>query len=241
MKLLISITSYNERERPFLEKVLANYQSEFADAKLQFVLSVNYPFDIPPNAMVLPKQYDGWRYTWNNKEYVAKHYHSFDFIIDSDADCHISRINFDHYVTEASKLSLDYVPGFMSYEEDKQGGKHLITLQNWETRVSEKWKLNGKHYITPYNLHTPAVIVDKHRYHLAIKDGLKMTPYRWHFYTEAEMSRTALYYHFKKVVAVDGIQSGNALVWHTPNKYHNNPFCHCLSVERFLSELNMYR
>lgn len=223
-KLLVSITSYNERERPLLEQVLSNYQTEFSDLHLQFVLSINYDFDIPPNAIALPKQYDHWHYTWNNKKYLADNYQHYQFIIEQDSDILITRENLDYYIATVANLSLDYIPGFLVYEQNPQGQKYLITMHSSLPRIAEKRVFNGKEFLIPYNLHACMFICDRARYGLALNAGLSIEPTTIHPYTSAEWSRSDIYSIFKKVVSVDDIKNGNALVHHLSNKYWSSPF-----------------
>ena len=241
-KILISLTSYNKKEEPHLQEIIKSYIEEFSDGfELFFCLSINYDhFHAPSNSILIPKKYEGWQFTWQNKEYINEHYKHYNFIIESDADINISYSNFQYYVKEANELSFDYIPGFMTMERGSNRERHLITLPPSLPRISDKIQLNNKSYFTPYNLHSAMFIVDRDRFQLALDKGMKSEPYRWKYHTEAETSRTAVYSYFKKVIPIDSIQNNLSLVSHLPNKYWHHPlvrYSPFLTVDKFLAEI----
>ncbi len=224
--ILVSLTSWHPDKRQYLTQVLDTYAVEYADCKVTVVLSTAYPFtyDKLP-IMRLPRAYSGWDFTWNNRAYLLEHGASFDYIIDSDDDCQIPRAAFDYYVANED-LPQTYIPGFLSCETDLQGNKHLITLgDKLHKRVTDTKTLQGKEFITPYILHSCCMVADKARFVLAVSKGLSAAPTKADFYTNAEYARTEIYALLTKVVSVEAIASGGALVNHLPNKVisYGNP------------------
>ncbi len=182
------------------------------------MLSVNYAFEYSKLPVTyLERKFADWNYTWNNRATLLGCYLDYDYVIDSDDDLELPRRAFDYYVANEG-LPADYIAGFLTSEADRQGKRRLITMGNHSPKlVAETITIGDNQYITPNNLHSCCFIADKARFGLAVSRGLSSVPIKKHFYTNAEYARTEIYDKLTKVVSVDGIRTGDALVNHLPN------------------------
>ncbi len=210
MKLLVSITSWRAEKREHLEKVLAEYQS-FTDVEVSFALSVNYAFNVPSNAVVLPKVHDGYFHSWNNKPFLKEHYGDYTHILESDDDCLITRANLDYYIKWQDVLPANQIPGFLSYEL-VNGEKKLITMP----RLMPKRVHAYTYGFTPWNIHSTCFIADRERFS---KVADMVEPVQYMQYSYGDSSRSLIYGVFNKVVCNEGVENEAALVHHLPTKY----------------------
>ena len=212
VKLLVAITSWSRDHDRFLRRVLDCYRDEYSDLDVTVALSVNFPFDYDgPNIVRLPKTYDGWRYTWNAREFELGS--DFDLLIESDDDVQINRASVEYYLNAADACGPDRIPGLLSCEGDR-----LITMHSGAKSVIEA---GGRRWIVPRNVHSACLIIDRERW---IKQTPSRTPTKAAWCTEAEYARSETYFRFEKAVAVDAIADGSALVTHLPNRYLGKPY-----------------
>ncbi len=225
-KILISITSYDKSHSKYLKQIIENYQTEFSNYDLYFVLSLNYPYSNPPtNSTQLPKLYNNWNFTWNAKKYLKDNYDKYSYIIESDDDILVTKENFQYFLDTELKHNKDnLLTGFLVYEQSPDGKKHLITMPSSLPRKKEMLSVNNNIYIVPFNQHSACFICDAKKYKTALKNNMPVSPPTTIVpYTSAEFSRTELYFQFKKVIPVEAIVNEKALVKHLSAKYWNIP------------------
>ena len=223
MNILISITSWNEKHIPYLQKVLDNYSASFSDMAVSYILSTRYnssSLNLPNNTTLLTgsRGFTPGHFCWANKHYI--HSASFDYLIESDDDILVTRDNFNYYVTHSNILPNNYIPGFLSCETPDSGSPFLITMSPMFKQIENTINISGSNYIVPTNLHSAMFIIDKKR-HVSHGSSSKK-PYRSSGYNENDLSRTDIYLSssFTKVIEKASIVNGSALVNHLPNKYY---------------------
>jgi hypothetical protein len=225
MNILISITSYHESKKSYLTKVLANYLHEYEDHTITFVLSTNYEFEYPNrNIVCLPKIYDGWEFTWNNKKYVLENYEKYDYIIESDDDVFIPKRTFDYYVNTQKYLDgidnqTKYLCGFNVCEE-KNGILYVINAGLAHDTVKQIHQIGEKTFIELTNRHSASYLIDKANMSKALQIGIPSTPCSDGIYGTPDWSISSIYKNFIKVMPIDEINK-NAMALHLPNKYIN--------------------
>jgi hypothetical protein len=216
--ILISLNSWGANKERYLRRVLDYYADNFGDYSVDVVLSTTYPFKYDKLPVTpLPQVYSGHAFCWNNRKYILENGDKYSFVLDSDDDMLLTRENLAYYIANES-LPLDYVPGFLSYEEAR-GEKWLLTVNSTSLCMwADEFEIYQKQFVTPSNLHSALFLVDKPRFD-SIKGKLSSEPTKSGKYTVAEWARTEPYSVLKKAVSVEEIVSGGALVEHLPKKY----------------------
>ena len=214
VKLLIAITSWDKAHAKFLTKALDIYADEYADLNIEVCLSVNYQFEHPLQTTRLVNEYEGWRHTWNCRRYEMDS--DWDYLIESDDDIAVPRRAFDYYVSSQS-IPLTLIPGFLSYEEDLDGGKRLITMAGPHPLTKQVMQVEGRDCFEPHNPHSGCLVIDRARWD-AHRPSTQPINRKW--FTEAEYARSELYdTAYTKAIPIDAVRDESALVRHLPIKY----------------------
>lgn len=236
MKVLVSICSYSEHEIPYLNKVLDSYASavHFMDLDISIALCTNYDYE-PDSAHsnVLkffrpnPK-YEQLEFIYSTNQFIIDNVDNYDIFIHTDSDVVVTHENINYYITLQDFLKdrlpysyLDYIPGFLVYELDKNNTKRIISMNmEYPPLVDELLEIAGKKFVVPHNLHSNMNMVDSERLKKAIQAGTFNTnpkTFKGMYYIR-EYCMTNIYFDcgMKKIVAP--LQPGY-LVHHTPNKY----------------------
>jgi hypothetical protein len=217
-KVLINITSYREYELKYLKPVLDSYTGkDFKDFEVTVVLSTAYDYK-PVNCINLPQTYTGWEHTFNGNEFLKEHYQEHDLIISQDSDILVTPQNIQYYLKYQS-LPVEYIGGFLVAE-----GKYLISMkQPHFPFVTEKLVIEGKQWIVPHILHQASSISDRDRYGKYLQTASKGVLKASKGYSVGALARTEIYLSggMKKVVSIDGIKDGSAIIQHIPMKYIN--------------------
>jgi hypothetical protein len=218
MNALISITSYSHNKKKYLDIMLEAY-SKWTKYDVSIALAVNYPYEPSgSNITIVPSTMTGWDYTYNNKTYLAKTYHDYDFTVETDDDILVTEANLAYYC-QFQGIDKSLIPGFLVAE-----GKYLISMKAPVfPYVDEKLVIEGNNWIVPHVKHSACFIADRERYAKYLQTASKGVLEASKGYSVGALARTDIYLNdMKKVVLVDGIKDGSALVQHIPMKYSNS-------------------
>lgn len=218
MKILISLHCWNKKEEKYLDIIFKNYQKQFNEHQLTYLLTVrNEPnIELPPNTILQYSNKNSLEFLWNNEEYINEHYTEYDYIIHTDSDILITIDNFNHFLQQETILPPDYICGYLVYE-NVDNKDYLINMPFIISTISKKHIINDKIYITPFNLHSCCYIINTKKYIKSDKC------FRWQGYNHNDMAMTRFYKEYTKVVSLDDVFNKKALVLHLSNKYYNNP------------------
>ena len=218
MKVIISITSYSPSKKKYLDMLLESY-SKWKKYDVSIALAVNYPYETSgSNITIVPSTMTGWDYTYNNKTYLADNYKSFDLIVETDDDIQVTEANLDYYC-QFRGIDKSLIPGYLVAE-----GEYLISMkQPHFPFVTEKLVIEGKQWIVPHILHQASSISDRDRYGKYLQTASKGVLKASKGYSVGALARTEIYLSggMKKVVSIDGIKDGSAIIQHIPMKYIN--------------------
>src|ERR1039458_8263801 len=218
MKVIISITSYSPSKKKYLDMLLESY-SKWKKYDVSIALAVNYPYETSgSNITIVPSTMTGWDYTYNNKTYLADNYKSFDLIVETDDDIQVTEANLDYYC-QFQGIDKSLIPGYLVAEKE-----YLISMkQPHFPFVTEKLIVEGKQWIVPHVKHSACFIADRERYGKYLQTASKGVLKESKGYSVGALARTDIYLHdMKKVVLVDGIKDGSAIIQHLPMKYSNS-------------------
>jgi hypothetical protein len=223
-KILISLVSFNENKKEYLSQVLDSYIKDFYNHDVTFVLSINYEFDYPTaNIVKLPKEYNDWNYTWNNKRYVLENCLSYDYVIESDDDVILDRAAFEYYIQTQKYLKKHgegkpFIAGFNVYEV-KQDIRYIINAGLANDTISNIHYIGNEIFLEFTNYHSACYLMDRESLERVIK-SLPSTPCQGGIYGLPEWSITSAYLGSTKVIPLSEVNR-RALVKHLPNKYVN--------------------
>ena len=215
-KLLISITSCSEQKKPYLKQIVDSYTGDdFKDYSVSVVLASNWYK--PRNCINLDLTGNGWEQCWSCHQYLKDHYSEADIIINQDDDILVTPQNIQYYLKYQS-LPMEYIGGFLVAE-----GEYLISMKAPVFPfVDEKLTLEGKQWIVPHILHQASSISDRERYAKYLQTASKGALKASKGYSVGALARTDIYLNdMKKVVLVEGIRDGSAIIQHLPMKYIN--------------------
>lgn len=219
MKLLVAITSFNQREEKYLARVLSNYSSSFSDCDVNYVITTHYSptIEFPNNTthFITSSCDKPYMHCWANQSYINSNFKEYDYIINTDSDIMVSRSNLDYYISESKIMGEKYIPGFLTAEMPDSGSPYLISM-NQPCWVNVTYKTGS--YIVPMNKHSAGMICDTVRYEYSYSHSFAKSPVSHSLYNYNDVARTDIYINgdFTKLVNV----SGSCLFQHLPNKYY---------------------
>ena len=218
MKVIISITSYSPSKKKYLDMLLESY-SKWKKYDVSIALAVNYPYETSgSNITIVPSTMTGWDYTYNNKTYLADNYKSFDLIVETDDDIQVTEANLDYYC-QFRGIDKSLIPGYLVAEKE-----YLISMkQPHFPFVTEKLIVEGKQWIVPHVKHSACFIADRERYGKYLQTASNGVLEASKGYSVGALARTEMYCNntFKKIVGVEEIKNGSAIIQHLPMKYIN--------------------
>lgn len=218
-KVLLTITSWIPSEKRYLDTIIDAY-GKFRDYKCDIFLSVNYPYETKEEVVIVPTTFKGVVHTWACHQVMADNYQYYDLIVSVDADILLTEENLDFYVRNQS-LSMDYIPGYLVYEELNNVRAIVSMRMCGEPPVEDYLIIGGERWIVPSKKHSACFVADKERYGIYLGTGHGIKPEADKTLNMQAMARTGIYLcgKFKKVVSINGVRDGSTLVRHLPSKY----------------------
>lgn len=237
--VLILLSSIEKSREKYIKQILDNYSLNFKNYKLSIALSLPYAFSYPDLPIVsLPGLDSVSSYCWNNREYLIENYQKYDYVIDSDDDVLFTINNFEYYLRNQN-LPLEYLPGFLTYENVGGATKLIHCLYSPEKAIKEKMTINNKTFLIPSNNHSEGFIIDRERLKLAIDKGFSIDSKKnANCITRDNCPKEELHkLFFKKAVGEEDVLTKDALIQHLPNSRVLHDFYQSiLSVEQLFGE-----
>jgi SAM-dependent methyltransferase len=220
LRLLVAIASYGRKNDSFLRRIIGNYQSMAMDVDI-IVLS-EAPKDIGAGIRVvagLPSK-NPWSLPFGHKQILAENVERYDLFAYSEDDMEVTEQNVQAFLRVAASLEADEIAGFLRYETDPSGIRHLP-----EAHASAHWKPESVKrrrdcIVAEYsNEHAAFYLLTREQLRKAIASGGFLRGPCEGRYDMLCTAATDPYTNcgFRKVICISALE--DFLIHHLPNRY----------------------
>ena len=220
-KVLVAVANHGTKNKPFLDKLLAEYRS-MDRHEVKIVVLSNIPKDLGPDVEVkvgLPCR-DPWSLPFGYKTLFAERAEEYDLFIYTEDDTLITEKNLDAFAEVTRVLPGDFVAGFLRYEVSPEGRRFYPDMHShfhWDPNSVMRF---GNSLFASYtNEHAACFILTQVQLRRAIDSGGFMLPPRRGRYDMLVTAATEPYTSCgtQKLICISRI--GDFCLHHLPNAY----------------------
>ena len=220
IRLLAVIASYGTKNIEFLRRIIRKYQLMAMDVDV--VVVSEGPKDLGAGVKVvvgLPTR-NPMSLPFAHKAIFAENADRYDLFVYSEDDIDVSERHIRAFMRVTAELESEEVAGFIRYEIDEQGVRHLPDVHGWYSWNPHSVRRRGRYTIAKFtNDHAGFYVLTQAHLRKALSSGgFLQTPYKER-YGMLETAATDPYTRcgFRKVICVSAIEE--FLVHHLPNRY----------------------
>lgn len=164
MKLLVSISTYGEKNNQYLNKIIDEYRS-FKKYEIDITVHGTIPLQRSDINFIEYKNPKTTVY-FHRQEFVEKQ-DLYDIFLFSENDMLISENNIDLYLERDKKLPIDYSLGFLRFENTPENIKYLIDLwlnvPGYNYIKNNNIIIDNENYFSVTNPHQAAYVLSKEK------------------------------------------------------------------------------
>ena len=220
MKVLVGIAHHGHKNRPFLQRMLAEFRA--MDHAVDVVVLAEAPKDLGPDVEVrvgLPTA-NPWSLPFAHREVFAERRDAYDVFVYAEDDTLITQRTLDTFAELSATLPDHLVPGFMRFEEHPDGARSYCSVHSYYRWFPESvFRHAGLTFARFSNEHAAAYALTQDQLHRAIASGGFLVPPHEGTYDMLVSAATDPYTRcgLQKVVCIDRID--DLLLHHLPNVY----------------------
>ena len=220
MRIMVAIAHHGTKNRRFLERMVDEFVGMSHDVDI--VVLSEAPKDLGDDVEVmvgLPTS-NPWSLPFAHRPLFADRRHDYELFIYSEDDTLITQRHIDTFLTLSSEVPEGYLPGFMRYELDDEGGASYSTVHSfyrWDP--SSTFAHEGRSYAAFTNEHAACYMLTREQLVRAIDSGGFLVEPHEGQYDMLVSAATDPYTRcgFDKVLCLDLID--DLCVHHMPNVY----------------------
>ena len=220
MRVLVAIAHYGQKNRPFLLRMLKNFERMEHDVDV--VIVCEQLKDLPPNVeqvVGLPSG-DPWSLPFAHRRIFIDRAADYDLFVYSEDDTLIEQSHLDRFVELQARLPENVITGFMRFEEHPDGRRSYCTIHSHYRWLPDSVRrMDDLTFARFTNDHAACYALTRDQLHRAISSGgFALEPHAGR-YDMLVTAATDVYTQcgMTKLLCIEHIE--DQLVHHMPNVY----------------------
>ncbi len=220
VKILVAIANYGEKNRQYLDRLLAAYRAMPADIKIVVLSNILKEFVGDVDVRVGMPSDNPWSLPFAHRKLFVENLDKYDFFIYSEDDTLITWETIESFIESDKYLDSNEIAGFLRTEESADGSRYYSTCHSFFRWIPSSVRKRGEHLWARYsNEHSACYMISQDKLRLAIASGgFLMNPHEGrHDMLCAAATDVYTQCGFEKLVCFDNLICYT--LPHLPNKY----------------------
>lgn len=220
LRLLVTIANHGDKQRHFLEQLLASYRSMPYEVSVVILSDKEKDFGPDVEVRVGAPSPNPWSLPFAHRQVFQDRLRDYDYFIYSEDDTLVTAEHIEAFVRGCEMLGKNEIPGFIRSETDSEGNLHYSGCHSHFRWIpSSVCERGGKLWAELSNQHSACYIASRQHLEQAFASGgFPLEPHEGQ-YDMLCTAATDLYVScgFKRLVCIDDLPAYT--LPHLPNKY----------------------